>query len=287
MVLVLAVGLVAASQSGNIVRLGDAHAVAIAAWRLTIASLLFAVLAGKRLASLGRLSGTDVGLLLVAGVALAFHFFTWIAAVQITTIANAAICFSVNPVLTATAAHLLFGERFTPRLLIAIALGLSGVAVLGAGDLHFETERLPGDALALLSSILFTVYFLLGKRLRRLLDIRSYVTALYGVAGLCGFLGVALLGLPAVDYDARTWTCFLAMALVPTMLGHTGLNYALKYMDAGRISALTLTEPAMAGAVAYWVWGEALTPQAGIAYTLACASVLVLVSDRGGESIPR
>ncbi|MEE8410659.1 MAG: hypothetical protein V3T05_13745 [Myxococcota bacterium] len=36
----LAIGLVAASQSGNIIRIGDAHPVAIAAWRLLLASLL-------------------------------------------------------------------------------------------------------------------------------------------------------------------------------------------------------------------------------------------------------
>ncbi|MFH1998980.1 MAG: hypothetical protein ABIK28_04820, partial [Planctomycetota bacterium] len=41
-ILYLCIGLLAASQSANIIRIGDAHPIALAAWRLLIASLLLA-----------------------------------------------------------------------------------------------------------------------------------------------------------------------------------------------------------------------------------------------------
>src|SRR5512133_2917615 len=110
-VLFLAVGIVAASQSGNIIRLADAPPLAIAAWRLVIASLLLAPLAGRRLGSLARLSRRQIALLVLAGVTLTAHFVAWIASVQHTTVANSATFFAINPVLTATAAHFFFGER--------------------------------------------------------------------------------------------------------------------------------------------------------------------------------
>ncbi|MFC1654976.1 EamA family transporter, partial [Myxococcota bacterium] len=91
--LFLAFGLLAASQSGNIIRLGEAHPVAIAAWRLIIAALLLLPLCGGRLRELKKLSGLDRALLVLAGIFLATHFFTWIAAVQMTTVANAAVFF--------------------------------------------------------------------------------------------------------------------------------------------------------------------------------------------------
>jgi drug/metabolite transporter (DMT)-like permease len=276
----LAVGLVAASQSGNIIRIGDAHPTVIAAWRLALAAVLLAPLAGRKLGKLRALSLVDVGLLLLSGLALALHFFAWIAAVQLTTVANAAIFFAVNPVITVTAAHLVFGERVTRRLVASIALGVLGVAVLGGSDLSLSPEQLPGDGAAVLCSVLFTVYFLLGKRLRRRLPTATYVSAIYGVAAAFAFAAVGFLGQPVLDHSPRNWICFALMALVPTLVGHTSFNNAIKFIDAGRISAATLSEPLLAGLVAYFAWNEPITAGTAAGYALISASVLVLVSDK-------
>ncbi len=275
----LAIGILAASQSGNLVRLGDASPFAIATWRLALASLMLAPFAGRRLAALAQLPGRDLGLLAVAGVALAGHLVAWIAAVQHTTVANAAVFFAVNPVMTAGAARLLFGERLGPRLLLAIALGLAGVVVIGAHALDLSSDSLVGDGLALLCAALFTVYFLLGKRLRARLEARVYVTAVYGAAALAGFVALVAVGAPLVAYDAQNWLCFGLMALVPTVIGHSALNFALRYMDVSRVSALTLIEPALAGAVAWVAWGEPLTGSTLAGYALIAGSGLVLAFD--------
>jgi drug/metabolite transporter (DMT)-like permease len=278
--LFLGIGILAASQSGNLVRLADAHPVAIAAWRLGIASALLAPIAGRRLGALRRLGRGEMGLLLLAALCLAAHFVAWIAAVQHTSVANAAVFFAVNPVITAIAAHLLYGERLTPRLGLSIVLGLVGVAAIGAADLELRREQLVGDALAVLCSLLFTCYFLLGKRLRRTLDSSVYVTALYGLASLMSFVALALLDLPVADYGPRTWLAFGLLALLPTMLGHTSFNHALRYMDAGRISTLTLSEPLFAGLVALFAWGEPLHGSSLLGYGFICLSVLVVVRER-------
>jgi len=275
----LAIGLIAASQSGNIIRIGDAHPAAIAAWRLLIAAVLLAPLAGRDLAALGRLTRKEIVLLLLAGLTLAAHFLAWIAAVQLTTVANAAVFFAINPVITATAGYLIFGERASRRLAISIGIGLLGVAALGWSDLSFSPEGLPGDGAALLCSVLFTVYFLLGKRLRRVLPTGAYVTSIYGVASAFSFAALIAFGEPLVTYDGRTWLCFALMALVPTVIGHTSFNNALRYVDAGRISAYTLSEPLLAGFVAYLAWGEQITLGVLVGYALISASVLVLVSE--------
>lgn len=273
----LAVGLVAASQSGNIIRLGEAHAVAIAAWRLLIAGLLLMPVAGKHLKVLSELTRGEKALVVLSGVTLALHFFAWIAAVQMTTVANAAIFFSVNPVITATAAYFIFDERVGGRLIAAIALGLAGALVLGGSDLTLRPENLPGDVAALICSVLFTVYFLLGKRLRRKMPTRVYVASVYGVAAVTGFICLFAMRLPVVDYDGITWLCFILMALLPTMVGHTAINHAVGYIDASWVSAAFLTEPLLAGVVAIFAWGEMFTLYTFLGYGLISASVLVLV----------
>lgn len=283
----LALGLLAASQSGNIIRLGEAHPAAIAAWRLLLAVLVLAPLAGRQLNQLARLTRGEWALLLVTGAALSAHFLTWIAAVQMTTVANAAIFFSINPVLTAIAAWFIFGERLGWQLFLSIGLGLAGVAVIGIGDFTLAGGSPGGDAMALLCAVLFTAYFLAGKRLRPKLDNRVYVTVVYGTAALVSFACFPFFDLPLLDYNAITWLCFVLMALVPTLIGHTSFNNALKHFDASRIAAATLVEPLLAGLVAFFAWGERVTGAGAAGYVLICLSVLALALEgRRAEAVP-
>lgn len=276
----LALGVVVASQSGNIIRLGHAHPVAIASWRLLLAAVLLAPLAGRDLTKLARLSRTEALLLLGGGAALAVHFFAWIGAVQHTTVASAATFFAINPVMTAVFGYLIFRERVSWRLAVSIGLGICGVALLGWGDLSLGPDHLTGDGLALLCSALFTVYFLVGKRMRQVLPTTTYVAAVYGVAALFGFATMLVLDLPLVEYDGQTWLCFTLMALGPTMIGHTSFNHALAHLKASWISTATLSEPLLAGLVAYYAWHEQVTGPGVAGYALICSSVVLLVRDR-------
>lgn len=276
----LAFGLVAASQSGNIVRLGDAHPVIIAAWRLLFASLMLAPLAGKNLTLVALLTRKQLGLLVLAGAALALHFYLWIAAVQMTTIANASIFYAVNPLITATAGYLFFHERVSSKLAISIVLGVVGIGVLGGSDLSLSPKNVPGDAAALGCSFMFTVYFLSGKKIRQVLPTTAYVAILYGIAAAFSFGAAVVMGLPLSGYNPQTWLCFGLMALVPTMIGHTSFNNALRYIEAGRISAATLSEPLMAGVVAYFAWNEKMSAGALLGYCFICGSIVVLIFDQ-------
>ncbi len=281
--LFLAVGLAAASQSGNIIKLAQAHPVAITAWRLLLATLLLSPLAARQYGLLLRLSRRDLLLLFLAGVALATHFFAWIAAVQMSTVANAAVFFSVNPVLIGLAGYFIFGERVTPRLVLSIGLGLLGVLVIGWGDLHLKPEYLAGDLASVLCAGLFAVYFLVAKHVRPRLPSRVYVVVVYGSACAVSFATLFALGLPVATYSDRTWLCFVLMALVPTMVGHSSLNHAVRYIPASRISVATLSEPVLAGVVALFVWGEPVSFQTGAGYVFICLSVLVLALDQRTE----
>ena len=73
------------------------------------------------------------------------------------------------------------------------------------------------------------------------------------------------------------------LALVPTLIGHTSFNNALHFVRAGWLSAVTLVEPVLAGAVAYFAWGEDITARVALGYLLVCLSVIVLVLDRPGS----
>jgi drug/metabolite transporter (DMT)-like permease len=275
----LAIGLVAASQSGNIVRIADAPPVVMAAWRVLMASVVLALLARRQMLLLASLTGKELGLLLLAGSTLALHFIAWIVAVQSTSVANAAVLFSVNPVLTATAAFVLFGERIGWRLALAIALGFAGVVLMGAADFNWRPELWAGDLAALLCSAFYTVYLLSGKVLRRRLPTAAYTSAVYGVAAVVCLLIALVMGLELFAYSGRDWLGFVLLALVPTLIGHTSINYAVAYLKAAWVSTASISEALMAGLGAYLFWGELVSGSTLAGYALIAGGIGFLVQS--------
>ncbi|MBN1945577.1 MAG: DMT family transporter [Bradymonadales bacterium] len=288
--LFLVIGILAASQSGNIIRLGEAPAVAMAFWRLLLAT---AVLAPWSFGEVSRRKGLDRRdrwltvidrrdrwLTVLAGVALSVHLISWIAAVQLTTVANAAILFSINPVLTAAGAYLCFGERVGQRLVIAIGIGLVGIVVMSSADVSLSPRHLLGNGLALLCSVFFTIYLLAGKRVRQKVPTNLYVCTIYGIAAAVALAGVLVMGEPLVDYSGRTWLSFILLALVPTLIGHTSFNMAIRYIKAGWLSAATVSEPLFAGLVAFYAWDEPITGPMVVGYLLVATSVIILALER-------
>ncbi|MBP7126783.1 DMT family transporter [Myxococcota bacterium] len=275
----LALGLVAASQSGNLVRIADAHPVVIAGWRLLLAALAMIPIAGPRIGGLRELPSRLLLEAVLAGIALGAHLVAWIAAVQKTTVANAATFFCINPLLTALAARIFLGERVNARLGGSIVLGLAGVLTMGIHDLRLSPDHLEGDLLSILCSALFTIYLLAGRRVRAVVDNRVYVLVLYSVAGLATLSVAVLQGQDWLDPSPRNWLAYGLLALVPTLLGHTFLNHSLRWLSAARLSVLTLTEPAFAGVVAWLAWGEAVSWSTVGGYGLIALSVVVLLWD--------
>jgi drug/metabolite transporter (DMT)-like permease len=284
--LLLFLAVMSASQSGNIIRLGQASPVVITMWRLTLAALFFLPLSRigqfdyKKLKRLEQLS------LVVCGVCLALHFYCWIHAVQLTTVANAAIVFSLNPILIALFELLFFKERIHSRIVAAFAIGLVGGVIVGREGVMLSGSHVAGVVSALGSAFFFAGYFLSGRYLRRVMPTYVYVISIYAVAALISLVVILVEKMPLMDYSPQTWLCFVLMALVPTVMGHTSYNYALGHLNATWVSVLTLAEPPLAALVALWVWHEPITWSALIGFGLIAVSTLLLLFAPSQRVIP-
>jgi drug/metabolite transporter (DMT)-like permease len=65
----------------------------------------------------------------------------------------------------------------------------------------------------------------------------------YGVAALVLMGLVGLAGLPLTSYRPTTFIWFAALAIIPQLLGHSSLNWALRYLPASFVSVSLLGEP--------------------------------------------
>jgi drug/metabolite transporter (DMT)-like permease len=81
----------------------------------------------------------------------------------------------------------------------------------------------------------------------------SYVTIVYGVAALVLGAIAALGHSPLTGFTSRDWAVFAALAAGPMLVGHTGMNYALKHFRATTVNVAGLGEPVGATLIAWLV----------------------------------
>ena len=284
--LLLIIAVIVLSQAGNLIRLCDAHPFVIAFYRLALASLLFVPFAWlhRRHRPGGPIRRIDrKTFLALTGMAVMFaaHLFFWIAGVQHTTVANAAICFSLSPVFTAIGARVFLGERIGIEVLLAIVAGLTGIGLIGAHDLSLSPRFILGDILSLLGGLCFSVYFIIGKPLRAEFSNGFLMSVVYLAGALFSFVIVLASGAPFTGFDAKTYAGFVSLAVFPTIIGHALLVYMMKFFKASTVSTAILLEPAGAGLVSYFAYGENLSINSFIGYALIMAGLIPMFRSKG------
>lgn len=242
------------------IKWSEAPALAIAAYRLAFATLILLVptlLFSRK--ELFKLSIREVAILAVIGVALAFHFGFWISSLKYTSVANSVILVSTHPILIALISHYYLRERITLVAGAGVGIALLGMVVIGLSDLTVSPESLLGDILALIGMFALAAYLLSGRRIRQKTSVLPYVTVVYGVATICLFAGCFLFNVKLYPYPQNEWILFLALAIVPMILGHTVYNWTLKYVTTLVVSMSILGEPILSSILAFFLLEEVPT----------------------------
>jgi drug/metabolite transporter (DMT)-like permease len=65
------------------------------------------------------------------------------------------------------------------------------------------------------------------------------------------------------------------MALGPQILGHSSLNWALRYLSATYVTIATLAEPIGSALLAWWLLGERPTLWAAVGGALTLAGIAI------------
>ena len=267
----LSVGVVAVSWAAIFIKLCGLAAANVAAGRMALAALLMAPFAlrpaWRTCMSLTRGEGA---LLVLAGISLGLHFAAWVASLDYTSVASSVVLVTTNPLFVSFGSRFLLKEPLSRRLVGGICVAGAGAVFVTWADSQGTPHGLTGDLLALAGAAFFSVYLLIGRRLRATLSTSAYAFPIYAVAA------AVLLVLSLGEWgewpkaDARDWTFLLLLAVVSTLIGHNCLNWALGYLSSPVVAAAILGEPVLASVFAYLLLGE------GISIGLAVGGVLIL-----------
>ncbi len=250
----------ATSVSALLVKLADAPGVVTAMWRNIIAAAIVLPFALARGAcEIKALTRRERLLLGGSGVALGLHFATWMTSLDYTSVASSVFFVTITPIFVSLGSQFILREPVPWPVWIAVAITVCGGVIIMGVDLSGPTglKELFGDALALVGALFVTAYLLIGRTLRPKLHLLPYIGAVYAIAAITIFVAALLMREPLVGYSPPTWLMFALLALVPSLVGHSSYNWALRYFPSFVISVVNLGEPVIAIVLAcFFLRGE-------------------------------
>ncbi len=246
----LVLGVLAVSWAAPLIRLADAPAEVIATLRLVIAAppVAIAMLAWRR-HELATVRPRELALAAAAGTALACHFLAWVAAVQQTSVIASAVLVTTQPIVAGVVGWAVLREPLARSTVAGIGLAGAGAALLAGADAG-DAASLRGDALALAGAILAATYFLIGRRLRQVWSNLTYVGVVYPMAALVLLAVAGARGTSLRGWTPEAYAYIVLLALVPQLIGHTSLNWALGSMTTVAVAIAVLGEPVGATLIA-------------------------------------
>jgi drug/metabolite transporter (DMT)-like permease len=273
------VGLLFSSMSSFFIRLIDGPSLTVAAYRLVAASAFFMVpfvlqiKSNKNSATI--MTKADVAMSIASGFFLAGHFATWISSLAYTSVASSTVLVSLSPVFVATFNRVFLKEKLKQAHLVGMVVALAGAIIIADGGFRLSRSALLGDSLALLGAVFVSGYIIIGRYVRKQLDLVSYVFITYASAAVFLIL-VASLSAGGMAYGTFSNLGLMILhGLVSSGVGHTLYNWMLQYTSSTFVSVATLGEPLIASIMVFLFFSETPTVQTVVGGVIVILGLLV------------
>jgi drug/metabolite transporter (DMT)-like permease len=261
--LALVFGILCISSSSILVKdleLRGLPLLGVACYRMVFAAILLgipAIIWQRR--ELFGLDRTKLLVLITGGIFLALHFGSWTVSLHYIPVARSVLLVTCHPIFTALASRIFLKERLSARNIAAVVIAFGGIIVIiseSAIGTSGNNLSLFGDMLALIGAIAIVGYIIIGKKLRAGMSLLSYSSIVYTTCALILWPASLLAGAHPQQFSANDYLLLIALAIVPTLGGHTVFNLLLKDVSATLISIAFLGEPLGAALLAWLRWGQ-------------------------------
>jgi drug/metabolite transporter (DMT)-like permease len=275
----LVFGVLCGSSAVIMIKASSEHPFLVAAYRLLIASVvLFPFFLRELRGWPGEYGWREIGWSAIPAVVLAVHFVTWVIGARMTPAANASLIVNLTPVAMPFFLWMFYRERVSKTELLGTGCTLAGLVVLTVSNLRIDPAQVTGNLICLGSMLAFAAYLSLGRKNGPRLSLWLYMVPLYFISGLI-CLGSALFVVnPIKPYTLNNLLLIVGLGIIPTIFGHTILNYSMKYFRGQVVSVTNLSQPVFAGVMGFFLFGEMPRPIFLIAAAVIFAGVLIVLN---------
>ena len=204
----------------------------------------------------------------------------------LTSVVRSVALVSTQPLFAGLLGRML-GDRAPPRLYLGTVVAVVGTLVMvePGGEAALPNQWL-GDALALSGAVTAAVYLAIGRRVHQrlgdALPVAGYFVCVNLVAAIALWLFVLGRGASLVP-DGVLWSDYAAivwLGLVPGIVGHGLLNWAVRRVPVHTVSLAVLLEPAGAALFAWLLLAEVPVAREGLGALLLIAGVALGLPGR-------
>ena len=262
------------------VRMADSGPVAAGFWRLLIALPFLALLAWRERSGEPLPSRAIVWLVAAAGVFFALDLASWHVGIERTRLGNATLFGNSGSILIMAWGLILLKRWPSAKECAAVVAALGGAAILLGRSLEIDPRYLTGDLFCILAGLFYTFYILFLQRARAAAGNWMLLT-IVSLAGAPILLAIALaLGEPVWPDN---WWPNIGLALSSQVIGQGCLVYALRFFPPLVIGMALLTQPAIAAAIGWFAFGEAIMPVDALGMALVGGALLLARSSKAAD----
>ncbi len=213
---------------------------------------------------------------ILTGIFFYLHLWSYSYSAQTTSVAHCMILFALNPLFTAVGAKIAFNEPLEKNVAFSYLFALTGLYFLLRSRLSLGLDSWHGEAAALASGALYSIYALLSKRSRKAMNNWNFSIGIYFVCALCFLATAQTMSTPLAGYSSGAWLALLGTIFIPTFLGHSLFSYLMNHLNINWMSCGKLLEPTISAFVAFLVFRELVNIDTVLAFFFTSAAVLFL-----------
>lgn len=281
-ILIIITGILSVSSASIFIKFcDDVSAIMISTYRLVISSLILLIISLIKRMPLFSYNRNIYIWGMLGGLFLSFHFLSWISSLKYTSVASSVVLVDTNPIFVSILSYFFLKERQSISLVFAILLSISGAMLIATGDSSLQNliitnnKALIGDLLAICGAISGSAYLIIGSKLRKRLDIITYITIVYTFSAIFLLVISLIMRLEFTGYKSSSYIFMILLAVVPQLLGHSSFNWALRYLNPTFVSISILGEPICASFLAYIIFNEKIEGMQFIGISLIFIGIIL------------
>ena len=183
-------------------------------------------------------------------------------------------------------------QRLTLRLIVALLIGICGVAVLMSRSLDFGSAPIDrrGAAALIVASISWSIASVLTKKL----NLPKSKVMSSGAQMLAGGVWLTLTaalfgefrGFHASNVSRSAWLALAYLIVAGSIIGFTAYTWLIHHESPTRVGTYAYVNPVVAVLLGHFLGGEALGARTILGTACVLASVVVITTMRAKKAVP-
>lgn len=199
--------------------------------------------------------------IILCGIIFGSDIAVWNLSIHYSNATQATLLTNLSPVWVGVGTFLFLPDKPTLRFWIGTVTAIAGLVILIGFDTFVQMRFDKGFMLAILSGMLYATYMIVSKTVLNRMSIVSFMTYSMAVSSVYLFIICISTGQALWNFTSSIWGIFVIQGLICQLLGWLTISYAVKEMDAKRVSLSLLSQSIITGLIAWAFIGEKISLQ--------------------------